>query len=160
MSQVLLDGLCIFYFNSIDKQHTRIDTAIVVLVFKNLHVHDFMYSVCVCVCVCVQAYVLSCTFECVIVGTQVPWCTYRGQRTASDAGLPDVGPQLPPCIRQELFAICHCVYQASWPMSAQRFSCLHSPSHHWTIGITGLMWVPISGPHICMASTSLDELPP
>lgn len=61
-------------------------------------------SLCVCDCMCV----------CVIMSTQVPWCPCGGHRGALGVSL-----HLPPCIRQDLFTISHCVYQASRPLSSK-----------------------------------------
>lgn len=83
-------GVCIFYLDTIASQHPRIDIATVVLVLKNLCVH---------VIVCVLR---------VIKSTQVPRCPCRGHRGALGVSL-----DLPPFIGQDLFAVGHCVYQAS-----------------------------------------------
>lgn len=52
--------LCMFYLDTIAKQHSRIDITIVVLVLKSLCVYVIVCVLCVCMHLC--AWVLSCTF--------------------------------------------------------------------------------------------------
>lgn len=103
--------VCIFYLDTIVKQHSKIDIAIVVLILKNLCMYVIVCMLCVCVFVCMGALL---HIWCVIMSTQVPWRPCGGHRRALGVSL-----HLPPCIRQDLFTVGHCVHQASRPMSSQ-----------------------------------------
>lgn len=53
----------------------------------------------------------------------------------------DVGPHLPPCLKQDFFILFLLLFAATcakgnWPGSFQEFSCLRLPSCHKNTGIT------------------------